>query len=58
MKFTLLGTGTSNGIPVLGCGCEVCQSDNLKDKRMRCALMGESEEHRVQVDGGPDIRRK
>ena len=56
MKFTLLGTGTSNGVPVLGCDCEVCRSDNLKDKRMRCALLVESDEHRVLVDCGPDIR--
>jgi lipoate-protein ligase B len=56
MKFTLLGTGTSNGVPVLGCGCEVCRSDNSKDKRMRCALLVESKEHRVLVDCGPDIR--
>ena len=56
MKFTLLGTGTSNGVPVLGCGCEVCRSDNPKDKRMRCALLVESDEHRVLVDCGPDIR--
>ena len=56
MKFTLLGTGTSNGVPVLGCDCEVCRSHNPKDKRMRCALLVESNESRVLVDCGPDIR--
>ena len=58
MKFTLLGTGTSNGVPVLGCDCAVCRSTNSKDKRLRCALLVESNASRLLVDSGPDIRQQ
>ena len=58
MKFTLLGTGTSNGVPVLGCDCAVCRSTNSKDKRLRCALLVESNASRLLVDCGPDIRQQ
>lgn len=56
MKVTLLGTGTSSGVPVLGCNCEVCRSTNPKDKRFRCAAMIETEQTRILIDAGPDIR--
>ncbi len=56
MRVTLLGTGTSAGVPVLGCDCEVCHSVNPKDKRMRTAAMIETPETRVLIDSGPDIR--
>ena len=56
MKVTLLGTGTSSGVPVLGCDCEVCRSHNSKDKRFRSAAMVETEQTRVLIDAGPDIR--
>ena len=55
-KVTLLGTGTSSGVPVLGCNCEVCRSQNSKDKRFRSAMMIETESTRILVDAGPDIR--
>ena len=55
-KVTLLGTGTSSGVPVLGCNCEVCRSQNPKDKRFRSAMMIETESTRILVDAGPDIR--
>ena len=56
MKLTLLGTGTSHGVPLLGCDCEVCRSREPKDKRMRTAALLETESTRVLIDCGPDIR--
>ncbi len=56
MKVTLLGTGTSAGVPVLGCDCEVCHGKNPKDNRMRAAAMVETESTRILIDSGPDIR--
>lgn len=56
MKFTFLGTGTSSGVPVMGCGCEVCKSNNPKDSRFRCAALLETESTRILIDSGPDIR--
>lgn len=56
LKITLLGTGTSSGVPVLGCDCEVCRSSCPKDKRFRCAAMVETESTRILIDAGPDIR--
>ncbi len=58
MKFTFLGTGTSQGIPVIGCKCEVCSSQQLKDKRLRCSLFVESETTKVLIDIGPDFRQQ
>jgi len=56
MKITLLGTGTSQGVPVIGCQCKVCRSGNPKDKRLRTAAMIEWAEHRYIIDCGPDFR--
>lgn len=56
MKVTLLGTGTSSGVPVLECNCEVCRSENPKDKRFRSAAMVETDHTRILIDSGPDIR--
>ena len=56
MKITILGTGTSCGVPVLGCPCKVCQSSDEHDKRLRCAILVETETTRVLVDAGPDFR--
>ncbi|WP_276892459.1 MBL fold metallo-hydrolase [Hallella bergensis] len=56
MKFRFLGTGTSNGVPVIGCDCAVCKSNNRRDKRSRTAAMLETETTRVLIDCGPDIR--
>ncbi len=56
MKIKLLGTGTSQGVPVIGCQCEVCRSDNLKDKRLRTAAMIEWDQKRYVFDCGPDFR--
>jgi len=56
MKVTFLGTGTSCGVPVLGCQCDVCKSQDPKDHRMRCAILVETETTRILVDIGPDFR--
>ena len=58
MTITFLGTGTSCGVPVVGCQCEVCQSTHAKDKRLRCSILVETEQTRVLVDAGPDFRQQ
>ncbi len=58
MKFTFLGTGTSQGIPVIGCECGVCQSSDSKDNRLRTSLLVESETTTVCIDAGPDFRQQ
>lgn len=58
MKVTLLGTGTSQGVPVIACKCEVCHSIDDKDKRLRSAIMIEEGSTRVIVDVGPDFRQQ
>lgn len=56
MKFTFLGTGTSQGVPVIGCQCHVCTSPDPKDKRLRTSLLVESKHTSVCIDVGPDFR--
>ena len=58
MKVTLLGTGTSQGVPVIACKCDVCQSIDCKDKRLRSAIMVENGPTRIVVDVGPDFRQQ
>jgi len=58
MKITLLGTGTSQGVPVLGCSCEVCKSNDSHDKRLRTSALVETESTRVLIDCGPDFREQ
>ena len=58
MEITFLGTGTSCGVPVLGCQCEVCQSTNPKDRRLRCSILVEIHDTRLLVDCGPDFREQ
>lgn len=58
MKLTLLGTGTSGGVPSLGCSCEVCRSSDPRDKRLRCVAMLETSTTRILIDCGPDIRQQ
>lgn len=58
MKITLLGTGTSHGIPVMGCQCEVCRSQDPRDKRLRVTALVETEETCVLIDCGPDFRQQ
>jgi len=56
MRLTFLGTGTSTGIPLLGCGCEVCRSSDPRDCRTRPSLLVEFEGHAVVIDTSPDFR--
>ena len=56
MKLRFLGTGTSNGVPVLGCNCAVCQSNDSKDKRYRTSALIETANTRIMLDCGPDAR--
>ena len=54
-KLTFLGTGTSQGIPMIGCGCEVCSSTDPQDKRLRSSVFVEYEGLKILVDAGPDF---
>lgn len=56
MKLTFLGTGTSQGVPVIGCKCEVCCSEDGRDRRLRTAAMVEMGGKRFIIDAGPDFR--
>ncbi len=56
MKLTILGSGTSQGIPVIACECPVCQSTDLHDKRLRCSAMLEVNGKNIIFDAGPDFR--
>ncbi len=56
LKITFLGTGTSSGVPMIGCECAVCTSPDKKDKRLRSSIMVQSEKTTLVVDAGPDFR--
>lgn len=56
MKVIITGTGTSQGVPVISCDCRVCQSPDLKDKRLRTAASFFSGDSHVAIDAGPDFR--
>ncbi|MFY0642925.1 MAG: MBL fold metallo-hydrolase [Bacteroidia bacterium] len=58
MKVTFLGTGTSQGVPVIACTCEVCKSDNSKDQRLRASVLIELENQTIVIDTGPDFRQQ
>lgn len=55
-KITFLGTGTSQGVPMIGCHCEVCSSSNKKDTRLRSSVSIEENGVRLIIDSGPDFR--
>ncbi|MBE6214910.1 MAG: MBL fold metallo-hydrolase [Bacteroidales bacterium] len=55
-RLTFLGTGTSQGVPMIGCGCEVCRSADSRDKRLRASVIVEYEGLKILVDAGPDFR--
>jgi len=56
MKITFLGTGTSSGVPELGCRCEVCSSNDERDKRTRSSVLIETGGKNILIDCGPDFR--
>ena len=57
MRLTFLGTGTSVGVPQLGCGCEVCTSADPRDRRLRASVLVDAEDgSRLLIDCGPDFR--
>jgi len=58
IRITFLGTGTSQGVPLIGCQCGICLSTDPKDKRLRSSIMIESESTTVVIDSGPDFRQQ
>lgn len=58
MKVTFLGTGTSQGVPIIACTCAVCSSGNPKDKRLRSSIMIETQGVTIVIDSGPDFRQQ
>jgi len=56
VTITFLGTGTSQGVPVIACNCEVCTSPDPRDKRLRSSIMIEDEGKVIVIDSGPDFR--
>jgi len=58
LQVTILGTGTSQGVPVIGCECNVCLSDDPKDSRLRCAVHVQTDTLDVVIDVGPDFRQQ
>ena len=57
-KLTFLGTGTSQGVPMIGCDCDVCRSSDPRDKRLRSSVLVEHEGLTILVDAGPDFRQQ
>lgn len=58
MKITFLGTGTSQGVPIIGCDCEVCTSEDPRDKRLRPSVLISKDDTNILVDIGPDFRQQ
>ena len=57
-SLTFLGTGTSQGVPVVGCDCATCQSQDPRDKRLRTSAYVEVDDVRLLIDAGPDLRQQ
>jgi len=57
-KLTLLGTGTSQGVPVIGCACAVCRSTDPRDQRLRSAALYGEDHLNILIDVGPDFRQQ
>ncbi len=58
MKITFLGTGTSQGVPVIACECGTCLSDDIRDKRLRTSILIEKDGTTLVIDAGPDFRQQ
>ncbi|MCL1943386.1 MAG: MBL fold metallo-hydrolase [Candidatus Azobacteroides sp.] len=58
MKIRFLGTGTSTGVPEIGCKCEVCSSSDFRDKRLRSSVLLRTEGKNILLDCGPDFRQQ
>ena len=58
MKITFLGTGTSQGVPVIACNCDICKSKHIKDKRLRSSILIEIDSQNFVIDTGPDFRQQ
>jgi phosphoribosyl 1,2-cyclic phosphate phosphodiesterase len=58
VEITFLGTGTSQGVPIIGCDCEVCLSENKKDKRLRSSVLICEDGKHIMIDAGPDFRQQ
>ena len=57
-KITFLGTGTSQGIPMIGCNCPVCKSSDNRDNRLRSSVLVEVNDLKILIDCGPDFRQQ
>ena len=57
-RLTFLGTGTSTGVPLIGCRCKVCASADPRDRRLRCSSLVETQGKRILIDCGPDFRQQ
>ncbi len=58
IEAVFLGTGTSQGVPVIGCNCPVCKSVDLKDKRLRSSMLLKVNKQNIVIDAGPDFRQQ
>jgi phosphoribosyl 1,2-cyclic phosphate phosphodiesterase len=58
VRITFLGTGTSQGVPLIACPCPVCQSSDPRDKRLRSSILIQSDTTTVVIDAGPDFRQQ
>jgi phosphoribosyl 1,2-cyclic phosphate phosphodiesterase len=58
MKVTFLGTGTSVGVPSVGCDCDTCRSADPRDNRLRTSLLLEKDEHKILIDASTDFRQQ
>ncbi|HEU4753671.1 MAG TPA: MBL fold metallo-hydrolase, partial [Armatimonadota bacterium] len=58
MRVTVLGSGTSHGIPAVGCGCPVCTSPDPRDRRSRCSILVQWQGKSILVDTTPELRQQ
>jgi phosphoribosyl 1,2-cyclic phosphate phosphodiesterase len=58
LEITFLGTGTSQGVPIIGCDCEICKSEDLRDNRLRSSILISVNDLNILIDAGPDFRQQ